>query len=190
MSYIRFYFGFVRPFRVSGERVDMELKRFFLEQLEREAASSRKVIERAPEGENGWKPHERSMELGYLASLVATMPGWVALMIECDELDLNGPSGASFRTKAVETRKELLQSLDEGLQRSRNALEKTTEEHLMTPWQLKMGDQVLTHGPRYVMIADGALSHLAHHRGQLTVYLRLKEAKVPAIYGPSADEWH
>jgi uncharacterized damage-inducible protein DinB len=168
----------------------MELKRFFLEQLEREAVSSRKAIERTPEGQNSWKPHERSMELGYLASLVATMLGWVALMIERDELDLDDPSGASFRTKSVETREELLRLLDEGLQKSRKALEETTEEHLMTPWQLKMGDQVLTHGPRYEMIADGALSHLAHHRGQLTVYLRLNEAKVPAIYGPSADEWH
>ena len=92
----------------------MELKRFFLEQLEREIVSSRKAIERVPEGQNGWKPHERSMELGYLASLVATMPGWVALMIERDELDLNDPSGATFRTKSVGTREELLQLLDEG----------------------------------------------------------------------------
>jgi uncharacterized damage-inducible protein DinB len=90
----------------------------------------------------------------------------------------------------VESRAELLRLLDEGLEKSRIALAKTTEQHLMKPWRLKMGDQVMTEGPRYVMITDGALSHLAHHRGQLTVYLRLMEAKVPAIYGPSADEWH
>ena len=168
----------------------MLLKRYFLEQLEREAAASRKAIERVPEGQNTWKPHERSMELGYLASMVATMPGWVAFMIEMDELDLNDPSGASFRTKAVESRADLLRLLDEGLEASRKALESTSEAHLNTSWRLKMGDQVLTEGPRYTMIADGALSHLAHHRGQLTVYLRLNEAKVPAIYGPSADEWH
>jgi hypothetical protein len=168
----------------------MLLKRFFLEQLEREAVASRKAIERTPEGENNWKPHDRSMELGYLAGLVATMPGWPALMIDMDELDLNDPSGASFRTKPAGSRCELLQQLDEGLAKSRKALESTTEAHLNTTWRLKMGDQVLTEGPRYVMIADGALSHLAHHRGQLTVYLRLKEAKVPAIYGPSADECH
>ena len=168
----------------------MLLKKFFLEQLEREAAASRKAIERVPEGQNSWKPHERSMELGYLASMVATMPGWVALMIELDELDLNGPSGATFRTKQVESRADLLRLLDEGLAASRKALEKTSEAHLNTVWRLKMGDQVLTEGPRYAQIADGALSHLAHHRGQLTVYLRLNEAKVPAIYGPSADEWH
>ena len=168
----------------------MLLKKYFLEQLEREAAASRKAIERVPEGQNTWKPHDRSMELGYLSSMVATMPGWLALMIERDELDLNDPTGATFRTKSVESRAELLRLLDEGLADSRKALENTSEAHLNTTWRLKMGDQVLTEGPRYAMIADGALSHLAHHRGQLTVYLRLNEAKVPAIYGPSADEWH
>src|SRR4051812_14830184 len=120
----------------------MLLKRFFLEQLEREAAASRKAIERTPEGDNGWKPHERSMELGYLAALVATMPGWPALMIEMDELDLSSSTGASFRTNPASSRAELLQQLDEGLARSRKALEKTTEAHLNTPWRLKMGDQV------------------------------------------------
>ncbi len=167
----------------------MELKKLFLEQLEAEAASSRKAIERMPEGQNSWKPHERSMEFGYLASLVASMPGWVAMMIENDETDLNA-GGASFRTRAVATRAELLAMLDEGLAKSRKALENTTEEHLMKPWRLKMGEQVLTEGPRYSQIRDGALSHLAHHRGQFTVYLRLNESKVPALYGPSADEWH
>jgi uncharacterized damage-inducible protein DinB len=168
----------------------MELKQYFLEQLEREAASARKVVERVPEGQNSWKPHERSMQLGYLSALVATMPGWPAFMIDREELDLDDPSGATFRTKAVDSRAELLRLLDEGLGRSRKALQNTTEEHLLTPWRLMMGNQVLTEGPRYINIADGALSHLAHHRGQLTVYLRLCEAKVPAIFGPSADEWH
>ena len=129
------------------------------------------------------------MELGYLASLVATMPGWPAFMIDRDEFDLDDPSG-SFRTKTVESRDELLRLLDKGLSESRKALENTTEQHMMGSWRLTAGDQVLTEGPRYTMIADGALAHLAHHRGQLTVYLRLNEAKVPAIYGPSADEWH
>ncbi|HEX4020428.1 MAG TPA: DinB family protein [Acidobacteriaceae bacterium] len=166
----------------------MELKKFFLEQLEREAVASCRVIERVPEGQNGWKPHERSMELGYLAALVATMPGWLSFMIDRNELDLNDPSGATFRTKAIESRAELMRLLHEGLEKSTKALETTTEEHLMQPWRLKMGSQVVAEGPRYTMIANGALSHLAHHRGQLTVYLRLIDAKVPAIYGPSADE--
>jgi uncharacterized damage-inducible protein DinB len=168
----------------------MELKKLFLEELDRGAAASRKVIERVPEGKNSWKPHERSMELGYLAALVATMPGWPSFMIERDELDLDTPDGAGFRTKAVDTRAELLSALDNGLAQSRKALENATEEHLLTNWRLLWGQQVLTEGPRYTSISDGALSHMAHHRGQLTVYLRLLEEKVPAIYGPSADESH
>lgn len=167
----------------------MELKQFFLEQLDNEAASSRKAIERVPEGHNSYKPHERSMEFGNLATLVATMPGWIAMMIENDETDLDAKD-ASFRTKSVATRAELLTLLEDGLQKSRRALQNTTEEHLLKPWRLKMGGQILTEGPRYSQIREGALSHLAHHRGQLTVYLRLLESKVPAIYGPSADEWH
>jgi uncharacterized damage-inducible protein DinB len=167
----------------------MELKRFFLEQLEREVVASRKAIERVPEGRSSWKPHEKSMELGKLASLVATMPGWVALMIDRDGLDLNS-GGESFRTKPAETRAELLAALDKAHAEGRRALEGATEEHLMKHWKLKMGEQVLSDDPRYAAIADGALAHLAHHRGQLTVYLRLLESKVPAIYGPSADEWN
>jgi uncharacterized damage-inducible protein DinB len=167
----------------------MELKRFFLEQLEAEAAASRKALERVPEGHNAWKPHERSMELGYLAALVATMPGWVAMIIDQDVTDIDGADGG-FRTRAVESRAELLRLLDEGLAKSRRALENTTEEHLMKSWKLVFGGQVLTEGPRYSQIREGTLSHLAHHRGQLTVYLRLNEAKVPALYGPSADEKH
>jgi uncharacterized damage-inducible protein DinB len=166
----------------------MELKRLFLEQLEREAVASRKAIERTPEGRNGFKPHPRSMELGLLAALVATMPGWVALMIERDELDLDG-DGRSFRTKAVETREELLSLLHKGVAAACRALNNTTEEHLLKPWKLRMGPQVLSYRPRYSSILDGAFTHLAHHRGQLTVYLRLVESSVPAIYGPSADEW-
>ncbi len=116
----------------------MELKKYFLEQLEGEGAASRKVIERVPEGGNTWKPHERSMELGYLAALVASMPGWLAMMIEYDEVDLNG-NGKKFRTQAVETQAELSSMLEEGIEVARNALEKTTEEHLLRFWRLKWG---------------------------------------------------
>jgi len=167
----------------------MELKAFLLEQLEREAATSRKLLERVPEGQNTWKPHERSMELGYLAALVATMPGWPAFMIAKDEIDIDGPD-QGMRTAAVETRAELLRLLEEGLAQSREALSQTTDEHLVRTWKMRLGEQVVAEGPRYQMIAGGALSHMAHHRGQLSVYLRLTEARIPAMYGPSADEWH
>jgi uncharacterized damage-inducible protein DinB len=166
----------------------MGLREFFLWQLEHEAATSRKVIERVPEGCNSWKPHERSMELGYLAALVASMPGWIEVMINRRELNLLAPENEVMKTKAVSTRAELCQMLAEGLAKSRKALEETTEDHLLGMWRFRMNDRVVSEGPRYAMISDGAMTHQAHHRGQLTVYLRLLEAKVPAIYGPSSDE--
>jgi uncharacterized damage-inducible protein DinB len=166
----------------------MELKDFFLGQLEREADASRRAIDRVPEGRADWKPHEKSMELGKLASLAATMPGWVELMIDRDELVLDAPSSDEFRTKPAETRAELVKSLDENVAKARKALEATTEEHLKTNWRLMLGGKALLDQPRYEVIAD-TFCHLGHHRGQLTVYMRLLGASVPAIYGPSADEF-
>ena len=166
----------------------MELKEFFLAQLDREASATRKAIERVPEGRNDWKPHEKSMPMGYLAALVAGMPGWAAFMIEQDELNLDGPSSEKFKTKPVATRTELLKLLDEGVSKSRAALERTTEEHLLKPWRFIAGGKVWSDDPRHQVLTDSLFAHLAHHRGQLTVYLRLNEASVPALYGPSADE--
>ncbi|HEU5402177.1 MAG TPA: hypothetical protein VFU86_12520 [Terriglobales bacterium] len=168
----------------------MELKEMFLGQLEREAAAARKTIERVPEGHNDWKPHEKSMTLGYLAALVATMPGWAEFMIDRDELDLGGPEGEKFKTRTFGTRDEMLKAFEEGLAGSRRALQNTTEEHLLKPWRFAMGGQTLFEAPRYQVLSESLFCHLAHHRGQLTVYLRLNDAKVPAIYGPSADEFH
>jgi len=166
----------------------MTQKDFFLAQLDREAASTRKTIERVPEGKNDFKPHERSMELGYLAALVAGMIGWIGLMIERDELDLDRAESEGFKTRALATKGELMASLDAAVTKARRALESTTDEHLQTPWAFKMGGRTVSENPRWVMVSDAVFSHLAHHRGQLTVYLRLAESKVPALYGPSADE--
>jgi uncharacterized damage-inducible protein DinB len=166
----------------------MILKDYFLAQLDREAASTRKAIERFPEGHNDFKPHPRSMEFGYLASLVASMLGWITLIIDRDELNLDSPEGAEFRTKPLSSKAELLASLDTAVANARRAIQSTTDEHLANPWAFKMGGNPISQNPRSIMISDSVFSHLAHHRGQLTVYLRLLEAKVPALFGPSADE--
>ena len=121
----------------------MDLKQMFLAQLEREAVATRRTLERVPEGRNEWKPHEKSMTLGYLSGLVASMPGWAEFMIERDELDLSHSSAEPFKAKVLENRIELLKTLDDGLIKSRNALERTTAEHLQRPWRFVMGDQVL-----------------------------------------------
>ncbi len=163
-------------------------KDFFLAQLDREAASTRKAIERVPDGHNSFKPHERSMEFGYLAALVAGMLGWIALMIDRDELNLDAADSQGFRPKTLAGKEDLLASLDSAVDNARRALQHTTDEHLATPWAFKIGGKAVSENARSIMIADGVFSHLAHHRGQLTVYLRLVDSKVPAIYGPSADE--
>lgn len=165
----------------------MELKTFFLQQLDRETAASRKALERVPEGKNSWKPHERSMEMGYLAALVASMPRWIAMMIDTEELNLDKPESQNFRPKPQDSTAALLKLADESKSTAEAALKNTTEMHLAATWKFVMGAKALNEAPRYQQIAD-VFTHMAHHRGQLTVYLRLNEAKVPAIYGPSADE--
>jgi len=167
----------------------MILKDYFLAQLDREAASTRKTIERVPEGHNSFKPHPRSMEFGYLAALVAGMLGWISIMIDRDELNLDASDSEGFRAKPVDTKADLLLSLDAAVANARRALQSTTDEHLATPWAFKIGGKSVSENARSIMISDSVFSHLAHHRGQLTVYLRLLDSKVPAIYGPSADEY-
>jgi uncharacterized damage-inducible protein DinB len=110
------------------------------------------------------------------------MFGWIATMIEQEHLDLAGGNAPSASTAA-----DRLALFDKSLADARRALSSTTDEHLLKPWQLRLGGKVLNEKPRYIMIAD-TFSHLAHHRGQLTVYLRLNDQPVPSIYGPTADE--
>ena len=166
----------------------MKLTDMFLAELEREAAGTRSALERVPEGRNDWKPHPRSMPLGYLASLVATMPSWIVSMVKQDEFDLKSPAAAKFKPLEWRKRDELIAALDAAVAEAREALQNTTDEHLLTSWRFVVGDHVVSENPRQTMIADSVFSHLAHHRGQLTVYLRLNDSSVPALYGPSADE--
>ena len=158
-----------------------------LAELEREAVKTRHALERVPEGRDDWKPHEKSMPLGYLSALVAAMLTWIAAIVEQDSLDLSSP-GEFQTSKGFPTRSALLETFDQSVERARQALASTTDEHLETPWQLLVSGQVVQDTTRYVAIRDTVINHLAHHRGQLTVYLRLNAAAVPAIYGPSADE--
>jgi uncharacterized damage-inducible protein DinB len=166
----------------------MKLTELFSAELEREAAPTRRTLERVPDGRFDWKPHEKSMSLGRLSTLVATLPSWIVMMINQDELDMHPPGGARFKPQELRTSSELVEALDASVAKAREALMHTTDEHLMTPWKFLVAGQTVSELPRHVMIRDAVFSHLAHHRGQLTVFLRLNDAPVPAIYGPSADE--
>ena len=165
----------------------MELIDFLVSEFEREADRSRRALEQVPEGKHDWKPHEKSMIFGYLADMVATIPSWIALQVTKNELDVAPADGSTMKPEPKKTSAALVQALDKTAGDARAALEKTTDDHLNTPWQLKARGNVVQEGPRYAMIQD-TINHWAHHRGQMTVYLRLMGAKVPAIYGPSADD--
>jgi uncharacterized damage-inducible protein DinB len=156
-------------------------------ELDAEMKGTRRALERVPEGQSDWKPHEKSMPLGYLAGLVATMPGWIVSMVRDDSLDLAAPGDNS--TPHTPSPAELLELFDARVAAGRAALAGASDDRLLnTRWRLMMGDRVLTDQTRYEAIRGGALNHLYHHRAQLTTYLRLNEKPVPSLYGPSADE--
>jgi len=165
----------------------MKVAEFLLTELDREVERSRRALELVPDGKYEWKPHERSMIFGYLADMVASMPSWLAMMVTKDELDVAPEGGSNMKQTRKETSGALLSALEEAAANARSALEKSSEEHLNTSWRLLARGQVVAEAPRYVMIQD-TINHWSHHRGQMTVYLRLMGARVPALYGPSADD--
>jgi uncharacterized damage-inducible protein DinB len=166
----------------------VKLTDLFVADIDREGPLTSRALDAVPEGRGGWTPHAKSMPLGRLAGLVAMMPSWLTMMIEKDEFDLAPPAGTTSQfARELNTRKELVEAAEQGFAGARKALQGTTDEHLMKPWQLKVGGKVVQEQPRHVMLRD-SLMHLSHHRGQLTVYLRMNDEKVPAIYGPSADD--
>jgi uncharacterized damage-inducible protein DinB len=129
------------------------------------------------------------MPLGYLATIVANIPAWVELVVSMDELDINPQGGSKFKPPPWKTRSDLLEQFENSLKKGREVLQKTTDDRLLnTKWRMLAAGKLMSEQTRYEAIRDGVLNHMAHHRGQLTVYLRMNQEKVPAIYGPSADE--
>jgi uncharacterized damage-inducible protein DinB len=153
-----------------------------LKEFDEEMKTTRRVLERVPSDKATWKPHEKSFPMGHLAQLVAGMPGWFANMLTEPALDL--ASGQKYSFEKTET---LLSTFDKGVEQARKCLASVTGDALNESWSLKMGPQVLMSAPRGE-VARQTLRHLVHHRGQMTVYLRLLDVKVPSIYGPTADE--
>ncbi len=166
----------------------MKLKSLILEQLDREAELTRRALEQVPDGKNDWKPHPKSMPMGQLAHMVATMPSWISMMVKQDEVDIKPTGGAgNGAARSLDSSEALVKALDNAVEDARKAVSKTTDKELQTQWKMLEAGEVKMENPRYAFIMDN-FNHLAHHRGQLTVYLRMNDAQVPAIYGPSADD--
>ena len=154
----------------------------YLKELDAEATASRKCLERIPEKLFGWKPHEKSMTMEYLALLVAEIPKWITYVIEKGEIDL-----ATFPHFQAKTGADLAKHFDENLNGAREALQKASDDSLSGDFSLKNQGQLLFSAPKKETVSQ-SINHLVHHRGQLTIYMRLNDIPVPSIYGPSADD--
>ncbi len=153
-----------------------------LPEFDLEMQSTRRVLERVASDKGEWKPHPKSFSLAHLAQLVSWMPGWLTNILQETSLDL--ATGGRYSTEKTET---LLAGFDKVVKEARAAIAAAKEEDYDVVWSLKHGDNVLFSAPRNVVVRQ-TISHLSHHRGQLTVYLRLLDVPVPSIYGPTADE--
>lgn len=162
--------------------MDITFGKEYLAELEAEAPATRKCLERIPEKLYDWKPHEKSMALGYLALLVAEIPNWIKHIVEGPEIDLS-----TYKNFTLSTTEALSKHFEGNIQGAKKALEKVTNQQLNEPFYLKRSGTVLLTSPKKEIIGS-SINHWVHHRGQLTVYMRLNDIAVPSIYGPSADD--
>lgn len=163
----------------------MILSEPLLNELIHEAQGTRKMLEVVPTDKLGWQPHEKSMTIGRLAAHIAEIPGWLFETIKKDELDF---ANADYNSTPLEDTAALLNAFDENINKGIEALTGASDEKMLKLWTLRNGEQVYFQMPRIGVVRTMVLNHVVHHRGQLSVYLRLLNIPVPGMYGPSADE--
>ena len=162
----------------------MALNQALLPEFDHEMQSTRRTLERVPEDKLGWKPHQKSMSLGGLATHLATINHWVDATIGMDSFDVAGVPP----TPELKSRGEILAMFDQNAASARKAIAGASDADLMKPWSLLSSGKAVFTLPRIAVLRSFILNHTIHHRGQLSVYLRLNDVPVPSIYGPSADE--
>lgn len=150
-----------------------------------ESTTTRKLLERLPEDKLSWKPHEKSMTLGRLASHLVEIPEWGDTIINNESFDM---AAGDYKPKDFSSKQELLEAFDKNIEAFQKVMSGQEDEHLAKTWKLLAGDHVAVEMPRAGCLRGFILSHTVHHRGQLSVYLRENDVPIPSIYGPSADE--
>lgn len=163
----------------------MNVNEPLLSELKHEAASTRKMLERVPAESFSWKPHEKSMTLMQLAAHVARLTNWLTITINADEFDITTPDN---KPKVFSDTAGLLQAFEDNLAEGAAALQSASNESLREKWRLRNGEHIIFEMPRIAVVRHLVFNHIVHHRGQLSVYLRLLNVPVPGMYGPSADE--
>lgn len=166
----------------------MSISKMLLPEFDHEMATTRKVLERIPDDKLSWKPHEKSMTLGGLATHLSNIPSWTRNTFEKDELDVAPPGAPPYRLEEKKSRREVLEAFDQNVTEARAAIEAATDENWQGKWSLLMTGKTIFTLPRPAVWRGFIMSHSIHHRAQLAVYLRLLDVPVPSIYGPSADE--
>lgn len=164
----------------------MPLTDALMPEFDHEMAVTRRVLERVPMADAAWKPHEKSMSMGGLATHIANIPSWAATIMRKEAYDMAGDGGE--RMTPFTDQASLLNHFDVHAGQARALLAAAPDAELMVPWTLKQGDHVVLTMPRVAALRAFIYSHVIHHRGQMSVYLRLRNVPVPSIYGPSADE--
>lgn len=156
-----------------------------LPEFDQETAATRRVLERVPDGSLEWRPHEKSFNMGELATHLSRLPHWGTLILKQDSYDLatSGPRGQALPTVAA-----ILQQFDANVREVRATLVDMTDGQLLQPWTLRRGDRVVMSVPKVSAVRGFVVRHLVHHRGQMTVYLRMNDVPLPPLYGPTADE--
>jgi len=163
----------------------MPLNESLIAELQMEATGTRKMIERVPEKSFDWKPHDKSMTLGRLAYHICENPQWVSVTVDKDEIDF---AANDYVPKEAKTTAELLKVFDDSLAEAVECLKNASDEKLMGNWTMRNGETVYFTMPKTAVLRSFVLNHIIHHRGQLSVYLRMLDVPLPQIYGPTADE--
>lgn len=163
----------------------MQQNQALIAEIKMEAANTRKILERVPLDKSDWKPHDKSMPLGRLATHVAEIPSWVTITLAKDEMDF---ATTPYKPHVAATNEELVSILDKNVNEAIATLEKMTDAEFSNMWTLRNGEQVFFTLPKAAVLRSFALSHNYHHRAQLGVYLRMLDVPLPGMYGPTADE--
>jgi uncharacterized damage-inducible protein DinB len=161
------------------------LNQSLIAEIKQEGAQTRRMLEAVPFDNPGWKPHEKSMTIARLATHIAEIPAWTSMIATLPEFDI---TSVPLKRHQCSSREELLELHDKNIEQALSDLQRSDDAALMTPWAFKRGEQVIFQLPRIAAIRTLGMNHLLHHRGQLSVYLRLLNTKVPGMYGPSADD--
>jgi uncharacterized damage-inducible protein DinB len=166
----------------------MAIRDSFLPEFEHEMQTTRKTLERVPEDKAAWKPHDTSMPMGRLAGHIAEMVGFAPATFQGDSFDFRPPGSAPPVPTVMTSNKQLLELFDKNVAAAHAAISKANDEELLKTWTLMNGGKTFFSMPRITVLRSMILNHIIHHRGQLSVYLRMNKVAVPSIYGPSGDE--